>query len=78
MEKTEWRMETTMYNPFDHPISLNGNRYTITQDAIEDFRAFFGKDIPVETIIERLAQKFPQKQSFGSEDVLKLVKESCQ
>ena len=67
-----------MCNPFDHTISINGSRYTITSDAIEDFRAYFGKDVSVESIIERLAQKFPQKFHFSSKDVLEFVKVSCQ
>ena len=66
----------TMCNPFDKTFCINDRTYSITQEAIEDFRAFSGNNLPPERIIEELVRKFPQKQHFNASDVEEYFKKA--
>ena len=64
-----------LYNPFGSSTNINGNTYTISKEAVEDYRSLFNDpNIPVDAILEDLAKNFPNTRDFKSNHVTTLFK----
>lgn len=57
------------YNPLNPTIKIDGNIYSITQDAVDDYRASVGQAVSEKEIIRKLIQRFPGEHDFNTSHV---------